>query len=59
DGLPIGSACAPASRNRNREVLAVPGAYNKPEFGPCAPVAATLRTDWGPFGLFDKAVSLV
>jgi hypothetical protein len=52
DGLPIGSACAPASRNRNRnrEVLAVPGAYNKPEFGPCAPVVATLRTDWGKTG---------
>src|SRR6266404_523465 len=24
-----------------------PGAHNKPEFGPGAPVAATLRTDWG------------
>jgi hypothetical protein len=25
----------------------VPRAYNKPEFGPCAPVAAALLTDWG------------
>jgi len=24
-----------------------PRAHNKPEFGPGAPVAATLRTDWG------------
>jgi hypothetical protein len=38
----------PASRNRNREVLASPGAHNKPEFGPCMRVAATLLTDWGP-----------
>ncbi len=43
----LSSACAPASRNRNREVLAVPGAYSKSEFGPCAPVVATLLTDWG------------
>src|SRR6266404_4929948 len=28
----------------------MPRAYNKPEFGPCAPVAAALLTDWGlPF----------
>src|SRR6266404_7431698 len=26
----------------------MPRAYNKPEFGPCAPVAAALLTDWGP-----------
>src|SRR6266404_6898800 len=25
----------------------MPRAYNKPEFGPCAPVAAALLTDWG------------
>ena len=24
----------------------MPRAYNKPEFGPCAPVAAALLTDW-------------
>src|SRR6266404_2139612 len=27
----------------------MPRAYNKPEFGPCAPVAAALLTDWGSF----------
>jgi hypothetical protein len=25
----------------------MPGACNKPEFGPCTRVAATLLTDWG------------
>jgi hypothetical protein len=31
----------------NEETLVVPRAYDKPEFGPCALVAATLLTDWG------------
>jgi hypothetical protein len=31
----------------NEEALAVPRAWDKPEFGPCALVAATLLTDWG------------
>jgi hypothetical protein len=47
DGLPIGAARSPALLNLNGEVLAVPRACNKLEFGPCTPVAATLLTDWG------------
>ena len=31
----------------NEEALVVPRACDKPEFGPCALVAATLLTDWG------------
>jgi hypothetical protein len=33
----------------NEETLVVPRAYDKPEFGPCALVAATLLTDWGDY----------
>src|SRR6266404_4247920 len=29
----------------------MPRAYNKPEFGPCAPLAAALLTDWGRVAL--------
>src|SRR5437879_2566245 len=32
----------------------MPRAYNKPEFGPCAPVAAALLTDWGRRYLLDS-----
>src|SRR5882724_13330782 len=31
----------------------MPRAYNKPEFGPCAPVAAALLTDWGNVSRLD------
>jgi hypothetical protein len=32
----------------------VPRAYNKPKFGPCAPVAAALLTDWGLYSLLAQ-----
>jgi hypothetical protein len=47
DGLSIGASSSPALLNLNEEALAVPRAWDKPEFGPCALVAATLLTDWG------------
>jgi len=37
----------------------VPGVYNKPEFGPCAPVVATLLTDWGPINQLAKNIPAV
>ena len=48
DGLSIGASRWPALLKLNEKALAVPGGCNEPEFGPCALVTATLRTDWGP-----------
>jgi len=47
DGLSIGASRWPALLKLNEKALAVPGGCNEPEFGPCALVTATLRTDWG------------
>src|SRR6266403_2130356 len=35
----------------------MPRAYNKPEFGPCAPLAAALLTDWGIVAAQTQAVT--
>jgi hypothetical protein len=47
DGLSIGASRWPALLKLNEKALEVPGGCNEPEFGPCALVTATLRTDWG------------
>lgn len=49
DGLQIGASLSPALLNLNGEVLAVPRACNKPEFGPRTPVAATVTDGLGAY----------
>ena len=53
DGLSIGASRWPALLKLNEKALEVPGGCNEPEFGPCALVTATLRTDWGGHTFLD------
>ena len=53
DGLSIGASRWPALLKLNEKPLAVLGGCNEPEFGPCALVTTTLRTDWGLLALLD------
>ncbi len=55
DGLTIGSARPPLCPTSTEEFWNCPHTRNKPEFGPCAPVVATLLTDWGLEWLIDCA----